>query len=264
MRAGVLFLALATLVAGCTTVVPSDTPEARHGAQATAAPERPGYTADGALQPWVEVGHGEIRRVNGAEGCVALTFDDGPHPTLTPRLLALLAEEGVPATFFLVGNRAQEWPDVVRAISAGGHEIGNHSWSHPNLTQLGNEEVTQQLARTDAAIFAITGAAPDIVRLPYDASSARVLSLIDRPVIWWDIDTLDWKATSVGEVVDSAVGRARSGSIVLMHDIHANTVSAVRGIIAGLRARGFEFVTVSQLMTGQPCRAVTETAAAHL
>jgi len=244
--------------------VPDDTPGARHGDQVTAVPPRRGYTADGAFQPWLEVGHGEIRRVNGAEGCIALTFDDGPHPTLTPRLLTLLAEEGVRATFFLVGNRVQQWPEVVLAMSAGGHEIGNHSWNHADFTQLGNDEITQQIARTDAAIFSITGAAPDIVRLPYDASSPRVLSLIDRPVIWWDIDTLDWKATSVGEVVDSAVRRARSGSIVLMHDIHANTVSAVRGIIDGLRARGFAFVTVSELMTGLPCRAETQVAATHL
>ncbi|MCW5716236.1 MAG: polysaccharide deacetylase family protein [Bauldia sp.] len=257
-------IALLAVVAGCTTIVPDAAPGARHGDPVTAAPQpRPGYTADGALQPWIEAGHGEIRRVNGAEGCVALTFDDGPHPTLTPRLLALLAEEDVRATFFVVGSRAQQWPDIIRAMNAGGHEIGNHSWNHPDLTQLGNDQVTEQLARTDAAIVSITGAAPDIVRLPYDASSSRVLSLISRPVIWWDIDTLDWKATSVGEVVDSAVRRARSGSIVLMHDIHATTVSAVRGIIEGLRARGFDFVTVSELMTGRPCRAETVIATAR-
>lgn len=260
MRIPVLSLVLVALVAGCTTIAPTETPGSRHGDQEQ---PRPGPTADGAFQPWIEVGRGEVRRVNGAEGCIALTFDDGPHPTLTPRLLALLAEDDVRATFFLVGNRAQQWPDVVRAISAGGHEIGNHSWNHPDLTRLGNDEITQQIARTDAAILAITGAAPDIVRLPYDASSARVLSLIDRPVIWWDIDTLDWKANSVGEVVDSAVRRSRSGSIVLMHDIHAMTVSAVRGVVAGLRARGFEFVTVSELMTGRPCRAVTVIATAQ-
>lgn len=263
MRISAAALALLVLVGGCTTIVPTDAPDGRHGGQAGVAPVRPGYTADGEFQPWIEAAHGEIRRVAGAEGCVALTFDDGPHPTLTPRLLALLAEEHVVATFFLVGNRVQQWPDIVRAMSAGGHQIGNHSWDHANLTQLGNDAVVQEFARTDAAIFAITGAAPDIIRLPYDASSPRILGLVDRPVIFWDIDTLDWKAGSVSEIVDSAVRRARSGSIVLMHDIHATTVSAVRGIVDGLRARGFEFVTVSELMSGQPCRAETVVAAAH-
>ncbi|MCC6735203.1 MAG: polysaccharide deacetylase family protein [Bauldia sp.] len=262
MRKTLFGLACLALVAGCTTIVPAEGPEARHGDEAAAPAARPGYAADGTLQPWVETSHGEIRRVSGAEGCVALTFDDGPHPTLTPRLLNLLAEENVHATFFLVGQRAQEWPDVVRAISAGGHEIGNHSWNHANLTQLENSAITRQLAMTDAAIFAIIGREPDIVRLPYDAGSPRVLSLIDRPVIFWDIDTLDWKAGSVGEIVDSAVRRAWSGSIVLMHDIHANTVSAVRGVIDGLRARGFEFVTVSELLSGRPCRVSTVVAAA--
>lgn len=245
------------LVAGCTTTVPGDRPATTH------APDsgRPGYAADGTFQPWIEVDHGEIRRVAGADGCVALTFDDGPHPTLTPRLLAVLADEHVEATFFLVGSRAQQWPSIVKAISDGGHEIGNHSWTHPNLTQLTNAEVTAQLAAADAAIVAATGVRPPIVRLPYDASSPRVLSLIDRPVIYWDIDTLDWKGLSVAEIIRSATSRARSGSIVLMHDIHPNTVSAVRGVIDGLRARGFAFVTVSRLLTGQPCRAPTVVAA---
>jgi peptidoglycan/xylan/chitin deacetylase (PgdA/CDA1 family) len=255
-------MAFLALAAGCTTIAPVEAPEGRHGDEtASSPPARPGYAADGTFQPWIETAHGEIRRVSGAEGCVALTFDDGPHPTLTPRLLTLLAEENVPATFFLVGQRAQEWPSVVQAISAAGHEIGNHSWNHPNLTQLDNAAIARQLAMTDAVIMAATGHAPDIVRLPYDAGSPRVLGLIDRPVIFWDIDTLDWKAGSVDEIVDSAVRRARSGSIVLMHDIHARTVSAVRGVIDGLRARGFEFVTVSELLSGRPCRAGTVVAA---
>ena len=214
-----------------------------HGPAPAAVPDR-GYS--------VELAHGEVRRGTAGQNCIALTFDDGPHPTLTPRLLETLAELHVQATFFLVGNRVAQWPEIATAIHQGGHEIGNHSWSHANLTQLDSPAVQREISRTDEIILSATGVRPDIIRLPYDGSSARVLSLIDRPVIFWDIDTLDWKNPSVPAIV-SAAGRASSGSIVLMHDIHSATVNSVRGIVENLRARGYEFVTVSELMSGRPC-----------
>lgn len=158
-----------------------------------------------ALQTSIELHHGEIRRVGSAALCVALTFDDGPDPVLTPRLLEILAAEHVRATFFLVGARVQQSPQIVADILAGGHQIGNHSWNHPMLTHLTNSEIRQQIQLTDAAILSATGMVPEVIRLPYDASSARVLSLMDRPVIYWDVDTLDWKYRSADRIVDTAL-----------------------------------------------------------
>lgn len=200
-----------------------------------------------------EYHHGEIRRVPSATGCIALTFDDGPHPTFTPRLLQILAEEQAVATFFMVGQRVAQWPEIAAAVAASGHEIGNHSWSHTPFTQLGSEAILRELAATDAAIAAATSGPPSIVRLPYDASSERVLALIDRPVIFWDIDTLDWDNHSAGRIGNTIAAHARSGSIILLHDIHSTTIAAVRPAIEALKARGFQFVTVSRLLSGRPC-----------
>lgn len=248
----VLSLGLSVLT-GCATTPGS-------GVQSTAAPAVASpslYAADGTYSPWIVTDHGEIRRVAMADNCIALTFDDGPHPALTPRLLAILADEQVLATFFLVGSRVATWPTVVAAIHDGGHEIGNHSWSHPNLTSLDSPAVLQEISRTDAALLAAAHIRPDIIRLPYDGSSPRVLALMDRPVIYWDIDALDWDGKTPDEMVRIATSRALPGSIILMHDIHPNTIAAIRPMIDGLKARGFAFVTVSELLTGQSCHQPT-------
>jgi len=179
-----------------------------------------------------------------AGGCVALTFDDGPHATLTPKLLGILARENVHATFYLIGRSVASMPSVVRSINAGGHEIGNHSWSHPRLSS-GN--VRSQISRTDAVIKAAIGFAPATLRAPYGVLSKGVISRVNRPFISWDVDTLDWRYRNSARVAKVAVSRAHGGAIILMHDIHATTVAAVPAIIEGLRARGFSFCTVSQV-----------------
>jgi peptidoglycan/xylan/chitin deacetylase (PgdA/CDA1 family) len=216
------------------------------------APEEPLTYAPAQTAPWVESHHGEVRRVASADRCVALTFDDGPHQTLTPRLLEILAEENVHATFFLVGQRVAALPGIARAIHDGGHEIGNHSWSHARFSQLSSPEIGRELAAADQAILAATGVRPAIIRIPYDDSSPRILAMADRPVIFWDIDTLDWQ-NRVTEDITQAAMRARPGSIILMHDIHATTLAAVRGVINGLEARGFIFVTVSEMLASPHC-----------
>jgi len=182
-----------------------------------------------------------------AGGCVALTFDDGPDAVLTPRLLAILDQEHVKATFYLVGRRVAPNADIVRRIHAAGHEIGNHSWSHPRLTRLNNAAALQQVAMTDSAVTAAIGVQPETLRAPYGAINARVRGLFSRPFVAWDVDTLDWRYRNSTRIANVAVERARAGSIVLMHDIHATTIAAVPAIIDGLRSRGFDFVTVTQL-----------------
>ncbi len=180
--------------------------------------------------------------------CVALTFDDGPDKRTTPRLLDILSREGVKATFYLVGSRIAGARGVVREMRDEGHEIGNHSWDHRELTRLSPERVLQEIRSTDEAIEAATGARPQTLRAPYGSLDRAVRKDFKRPFIAWDIDTLDWKYHSVSRITATVLSESRPGSIILLHDIHRTTVDAVEGIIDGLRSRGFSFVTVSQLL----------------
>jgi peptidoglycan/xylan/chitin deacetylase (PgdA/CDA1 family) len=184
--------------------------------------------------------------------CVALTFDDGPGP-YTDTLLKTLADADVRATFFLIGQSAQAYPDQVRAEFAQGEEIGNHSWTHPQLTHLGDDEVANQQARTAAEIERIDGQAPTLFRPPYGDVNARVSGILGAhgsPVVLWSVDTLDWLYRNPASVYRRAMSAVQPGSIILMHDIHPTTVQAVPRIIAELRSRGYTLVTVSQLFGG--------------
>ncbi|HEX3827487.1 MAG TPA: polysaccharide deacetylase family protein [Sporichthyaceae bacterium] len=184
--------------------------------------------------------------------CVALTFDDGPIAD-TGRLLGILASAGVKATFFDVGEMAAQSPDAVRAELAAGHEVGNHSWSHPQLTRLSDGQVGDQVDRTAQELASIDGLHPMLFRPPYGAVNDRVCAVLAAqgdPVILWSVDTLDWLHRNADSVYRRAVDGVRPGSIVLMHDIHPTTVDAVPRIIAELTRRGYTFVTVSELYGG--------------
>lgn len=190
-----------------------------------------------------------------ASACIALTFDDGPDPQLTPRLLDLLASEGVRATFYLVGEAVVAAPAIAARIAAEGHEIGNHSWSHPLLPRLSTEGVAAELAAADAAIAAATGVWPATVRPPKGAYDDAVLHSAGRPVILWSVATLDWLHEDVDFAVSRATRRLGPGTIVLMHDVQPIVVAETAGIIAAARARGLGFSTVSELLAGAPCGA---------
>ncbi|MBD9701233.1 polysaccharide deacetylase family protein [Streptomyces caniscabiei] len=178
--------------------------------------------------------------------CVALTFDDGPVKD-TQRLLGLLNDRNVRATFYAVGTNVQKNPATTRAASQAGHQIGNHSWDHANLTKLSAAKVKSQLSRTDTAIKQATGKKPTTFRAPYGAHNATVRSAAGRPLVHWSVDTLDWKYKDSARLVKYVNAETRPGDIILMHDIHRTTVDAVPGIIKALTARGFHFVTVDQL-----------------
>lgn len=190
--------------------------------------------------------------------CVALTFDDGPVKD-TKRLLGILKDRDVRATFYAVGTNVQRNPSTVRTAFQAGHQIGNHSWDHADLTKLSAAKVKSQFSRTDTAIKNATGKKPTTVRAPYGAHNATVRSAAARPLVHWSVDTLDWKYKDSARLVKYVNAETRPGDIVLMHDIHRTTVDAVPGIIKALKARGFHFVTVDQLFapTKLPARKVT-------
>lgn len=182
---------------------------------------------------------------------VALTFDDGPDPTLTPRLLKTLKANKVHATFFEVGQSVSRYPKVSRAVLAGGNELGNHSWNHPDFNAIGTAKTVSQVNRTNQAIYKATGQLPEYVRPPYGNITAAEGRAIEQPIIRWSVDSRDWAYLNTKKDIQSVVSATRSGSIILMHDIHAQSVAAVPTIIHKLKAKGYHFVTVGQLLDQQ-------------
>lgn len=179
---------------------------------------------------------------------IALTFDDGPSPTTTPRLLDILRDKQVHATFFMLGQNAQEAPDVVKRVHEEGHEIASHSYSHPQLTALSSEELQKEMHDADKAIFEASGVLPKDVRPPYGAIDTKSAEIIGRPIIQWNIDSLDWKTKNTQAVIDRVNQTAQDGGIILMHDIHPTTVDAVGTVIDNLRNQGYQIVSVSQML----------------
>jgi len=183
---------------------------------------------------------------------IAMTFDDGPSAALTPKLLDLLAARNIKATFFVIGQNVAEYPEIVARAAREGHEIASHSWSHPNLAKMSQESVRSQMQRTDDAIKNTTGKSPTLLRPPYGSITEREKRWIHDEfgydIILWDVDPLDWKRPGSAAVRNRIVKETRPGSIVLAHDIHPGTVEAMPSTFDELEAKGFKFVTVSELL----------------
>lgn len=183
---------------------------------------------------------------------VAITFDDGPSSSLTPQVLDILKRHGASATFFVLGDNASRNPSILARAVAEGHEIGNHTYSHIKMTSASAETIRSEISRTAAVIESATGRKAKVMRPPYGATNANIVSNMFNNYgmrsILWNIDTQDWRHPGVGVVVQRAVGGAKPGSIILLHDIHSSTLAAVEGIVTGLQARGYKLVTVSQLI----------------
>ena len=183
---------------------------------------------------------------------IAMTFDDGPSAALTPKLLDLLAAHHIKATFFVIGENVAEHPDIVARAAREGHEIANHSWSHPNLAKMSDEGVRRQLRQTDEAIKSATGARPTLLRPPYGSITEREKRWIHDEfgyqIVLWDVDPYDWKRPGPAVVRSRILQETRPGSIVLSHDIHPGTIEAMPSTFDALEAKGFKFVTVSELI----------------
>lgn len=183
---------------------------------------------------------------------VAMTFDDGPHPVHTPRLLDMLRERGLRATFYLIGDRVVSYPQIARRIADDGHEIGNHSWSHPFLNRLPDGQVIREIDRTTDAIYQVTGRPPVTFRPPYGAFTRRQRTWLHAgrslPTILWSVDPQDWRRPGAQTVSDRILLHSHQGAIILSHDIHRGTIDAMPRTLDGLTARGMTFVTVSQII----------------
>jgi peptidoglycan-N-acetylglucosamine deacetylase len=243
----ILFAFLTGIIGRAQEAQPSATPGETHAKPAT-------YTQAHVDQPYV-----------------AMTFDDGPSAENTPRLLEMLKQRNIKATFFLIGENVASNPDIVRRIIAEGHEVGNHSWTHPQLSKLSDDRVTAEITKTQDAIRDASGFTPTLLRPPYGAITMRQRQWIENKlglsVILWSVDPLDWKRPGASVIAQRILTEVRPGAIILSHDIHKQTIDAMPAALDGLIGKGYKFVTVSQLIAmdkPKPAPApVGKTAAEH-
>ena len=216
---------------------PTTSPHVEAAAKTPAAPKEPAITFNSV-------------HVDGPY--IAMTFDDGPSATLTPKLLDILAAHNMKVTFFVLGEMVAEHPEILARAAREGHEIASHSWSHPNLAKMSQESVRSQLQRTDDEIKNTTGKRPTLFRPPYGSITERQKRWIHDEfgydIILWDVDPLDWKRPGSAVVRNRILKETRAGSIVLSHDIHPGTIEAMPSTFDELEAKGFKFVTVSELL----------------
>lgn len=179
---------------------------------------------------------------------IAITFDDGPSSRYTGRLLDGLKERNVKASFFLIGENAEESPVLVERIYKEGHLIGNHTYSHVQMTHLSEEAAVREIERTDQVISAITGEHVAYMRPPFGAWQRELEVRMEVLPVLWSVDPLDWTTENVDEIVSKVVTEVEEGDIILLHDCYASSVEAALRIVDILQKEGYEFVTVDRLL----------------
>lgn len=180
---------------------------------------------------------------------VALTFDDGPDPKTTERVLHTLEKYDAKATFYMLGSRVEYYPEIAEKVKDAGHEIGNHSWNHPDLSKATHEKISSEIHDTASVIEEATGVKPASFRPPYGAFNEVVQQELDMPIALWDVDTLDWQHRNAQKMLEVIQEQIREdGSIILMHDIHPSTADGLDAVMQYLTDNGYTFVTVSEMM----------------
>ena len=196
-----------------------------------------------------------VCRVDCSGKKIALTFDDGPHPVYTREILDILSEYGVSATFFIVGKNAEKYPDLIIDEIADGHELGSHTYSHRFMNKLCEVEINDEISENEEVISAICDYRFKNIRPPggiYADSLERAAEEFSYNIVLWSVDTRDWTRPDPERIVMTVESQVTDGDIILMHDYVAggasSTPAALRRIIPDLLERGFEFVTVSELL----------------
>lgn len=179
---------------------------------------------------------------------IALTYDDGPNETYTPRLLNILKKMNVPATFYILGRDIAGNEDIIKRIVNEGHELGNHAWTHRDLTILSAKEIKKEVEGVDDEIKKIVGFIPLTMRAPYGSLDQNVKDNVGKPIIDWTIDPKDWRNNSYSTfTADYCISRARDDAIILLHDVNKIGIGATPFIVTKLRDEGYTFVTISEL-----------------
>ena len=198
------------------------------------------YLNDG----WVRL---QDNKANPSKPMVALTFDDGPRPASTGRILNVLEKYNARATFFVVGNFAVNNSRILNRMVSMGCQIGNHTYTHPNLKYLSAQGVLSEINRTAEVIKNAVGFYPTAIRPPYGSYGDTVRKVTEQPLILWSIDTLDWQHRNTNKIVDAILNNVRDGDIILMHDLYDTTAAAVEIVVPILVSRGYQLVTVEEL-----------------
>lgn len=179
---------------------------------------------------------------------IALTFDDGPSAAYTEILLDGLRERGVKASFFLIGEQAERYPEIVKRIDQEGHLIGNHTYHHVELTKINREKEKEEIETTTVLLEQITGKQISFIRPPFGAWRKENMEEVELLPVLWDIDPLDWCSRNTGEIVRRVVTHAKENGIILLHDCYRSSVEAALQIIDILKEQGYQFVTVDELL----------------
>ena len=185
--------------------------------------------------------------INEEDKVVALTFDDGPSK-YTKDILDILKKYDACGTFFLIGNKVSFYGDILREMLSEGNEIGNHSYDHKYLTRLSEEEVKDEINKTQDEIKRVTGYTPTLFRPTYGGYNNTLKSYIDLTFVLWDVDSRDWSVKSTEGIMYNVFKDVKSGSIILFHDNHEYSVNALPSVIKELKKQGYKFVTVSELL----------------
>lgn len=183
--------------------------------------------------------------------CISLSFDAAWGNEDTQNLIDILSRYGVNATFFVVGDWAEKYPDSVKALAEAGNEVMNHSSDHAHFSALSTEQIVSDISACNEKVAALTGASPSLFRCPYGEYDDHVIQAVESmgmTAVQWDVDSLDWKGISAGEITDRVLKNVRSGSIVLFHNAAIHTPEALPGIIEALQQEGYTIVPISQLL----------------
>lgn len=190
---------------------------------------------------------------NARHPSIALTFDDGPNARITPEVLRILEQYKVPATFFLIGQHAQQYPELVKQIVGAGHDLGNHTYSHVELPSVSSADITVEVEKTREIVQQIIGQTTVLFRPPwglFDGRSLAALAMRKFDAVLWSVDSRDWSHPGVDVIKNNIVSKVRNGSIILCHDDNEQIVQALPDIITSLQEQGYRFVTVGELLAG--------------
>ncbi len=197
-----------------------------------------------------------VRKATTNEKVVAITFDDGPHPRFTPKILDILKENDAKATFFVLGKHAEWYSKALVQVKEEGHEIGNHSYSHMDIKKTSEEVIKFEIEKTQEVIFKLTGNKPSLFRPPFGFYNEKLLNILKesdlKAILWTETqDPLDWNHPGVDKIVKKVLSNAQSGDIILLHDYaegECEAIDALKIILPELKKRGYRFVTISELL----------------
>lgn len=198
--------------------------------------------------PYQDVLNEPIKHIDPNQPMVALTFDDGPTHRYTEPILDCLKEYQASATFFILGSRADDCPDLLQRMVLEGNEIGNHTFSHKQLTTLSKAKIEEEIIATQESIHDVTNLYPGVIRPPYGSKNDTVMECAKGiKIVTWTIDTEDWRSKNAETIVNKVIKDVKDGDIILMHDLYASSAEAAMILIPKLQEMGFQLVTVSEL-----------------